>query len=493
MLSIYLLVGALLLLLSIFSSKLSTRFGIPVLLVFLGIGMIVGSDGLNWIYFDNYELAQYLGIIALIYILFSGGLDTRWKKIQPVIIPGISLSTLGVLVSALIVGVFTSWLLNFGLLEGVLVGAIVSSTDAAAVFSVLRSKALGFKYRLKELMEFESGTNDPMAIFLAIGIIQLLILPDFGWLEMTLLFFQQISVGLLGGYIFGKLTTWIINSINLEYDGLYPVLMLALVPLIYSVIDLMGGSGFLAVYIAGMVLGNSNFIHQRSLINFFDGLGWLMQITMFLTLGLLVFPTQIMAISGTGLLVALVLILVARPVSVFVSLFFSRFKMRSKLMISWTGLRGAVPIIMATFPLGASMENAELIFSIVFFVVVTSVLIQGPFIPLIARWLHVDSPILPKTKFPIEFEPSVDTKSALKEIVVDEKDSIIGKKIIDLDFPNDALIVIINREGKFLVPRGTTELQANDKLLVLSKKDQFDKIKRLLKSDFENQTSGNAV
>ncbi len=485
MLSIYLLVGTLLLLLSILSSKLSTRFGIPVLLVFLAIGMIVGSDGLNWIYFDNYQVAQYLGIIALIYILFSGGLETKWTKIRPIISPGIALSTIGVVVSALIVGIFTYWLLNFSILEGILVGAIVSSTDAAAVFSVLRSNSLGFKYRLKELMEFESGTNDPMAIFLAIGIIQLLTLPDFGWLEMTFLFIQQITVGLLGGYLFGKATTRIINSINLEYDGLYPVLTLALVPLTYAAIDLMGGSGFLGVYIAGLVLGNSSFIHQRSLINFFDGLGWLMQITMFLALGLLVFPKQILVISGIGLLIALVLILIARPVSVFISLLFSRFKLRSKLMVSWTGLRGAVPIIMATFPLGAGLENAELIFSIVFFVVVTSVLIQGPFIPWIAQKLHVDSPIVPKTKFPIEFEPSIDTKSALKEVVINENDSVIGKKVIDLNFPNDALIVIINRKGKFLVPGGTTELQAHDRLLVLAKKDQFVNIKSLLKSNFE--------
>lgn len=481
MLSIYLLAGALLLLLSIVSSKLSTRFGIPVLLVFLAIGMIVGSDGLNWIYFDNYQFAQYLGIIALIYILFSGGLDTRWTKIRPIIMPGIALSTIGVLVSALIVGVFTSWLVDFGLLEGVLLGAIVSSTDAAAVFSVLRSKAVGFKYRLKELMEFESGTNDPMAIFLAMGVIRLLTMPDFGWGALIGLFFQQMILGAAGGYLFGKAMTWSINSINLEYDGLYPVLTLAFVPLTYATIDLLGGSGFLGVYIAGLVLGNANFIHQRSLVNFFDGLGWLMQITMFLSLGLLVFPSQVWAISGMGLLVALVLILIARPTSVFTALLFSRFKLRSKLMVSWTGLRGAVPIIMATFPLGAGLEHAELIFSIVFFVVVTSVLIQGPFIPFIARGLHVDSPILPKTRFPIEFEPSIDTKSALKEIMIEDGDGVIGKQVIELEFPDEALIVIINREGSFLVPRGTTELKANDKLLVLAHKNQISEIKRLLK------------
>ncbi|MEX2478691.1 MAG: potassium/proton antiporter [Gracilimonas sp.] len=481
--SLYLLTGALILLIGIFSSKLGSRWGIPALLIFLGVGMVFGSDGLNLIYFDDYELAQSLGIIALIFILFSGGLDTRWKKIRPIIAPGISLSTLGVLISASVVGGFAVWLLNFSILEGILLGAIVSSTDAAAVFSVLRSKALGFKYRLKELMEFESGTNDPMAIFLALGVIQWLTLPDFAIPDMLILFLMQISIGLAAGYLFGRLITWLINNINLEYDGLYPVLTLSLVPLIYAATDLMGGSGFLAVYLAGLVLGNSNFIHQRSLMNFFDGLGWMMQITMFITLGLLVFPNQILDIWVEGLIIAVVLIILARPISVFISLMFSNQKARGKLMISWTGLRGAVPIIMATFPLVAGIENAELIFSIVFFVVVTSVLIQGPTIPWIARKLHVDSPVISKTKFPVEFEPSVDTKSAMKELELEEGDPIIGKQVIDLKFPDNSLIVIINREGKFLVPRGTTEIKVGDKLLILAQKEDLLEIRKIIKGN----------
>lgn len=478
--SIYLLTGGLLLLVSIFSSKLSSRFGVPALLIFLGLGIIVGSDVSGWIYFDDYELAQWLGIIALTYILFSGGLDTDWKKIKPVILPGISLSTIGVLISAVIVGIVAKLVLGLSLLEGVLLGAIVSSTDAAAVFSVLRSKAMGFKYRLRELIEFESGTNDPMAIFLTIGIIQLLVQPDSGWFFMLILFVKQMGIGLLAGWVFGKLITWLINHIHLEYDGLYPVLTLAVVPVIYATTDILGGSGFLAVYLAGLVLGNSNFIHQRSLISFFDGLSWLMQIVMFLTLGILVFPKQILAISLSGLLIAFVLIFVARPVSVLIALLFSKLKFRAKLVVSWVGLRGAVPIIMATFPLVAGVENSELIFSIVFFVVVTSVLIQGPTIPFLVKKLKIDSPIRAKTKFPIEFEPSIDTKSALKEIEINQNDSAVGKKVIDLHFPEEALIVIINREGRFLVPRGTTIIQPQDKLLVLAKKEMVQQIRKSL-------------
>ena len=471
--SLYLLTVATLLLISVFSSKLGSRWGIPALLIFLGVGMLFGSDGLNLVYFDDYGIAQSFGIIALIYILFSGGLDTHWKKIRPIIAPGISLSTLGVLFSAFTVGGFAIWILNFSILEGVLLGAIVSSTDAAAVFSILRSKDIGFKYRLKEMMEFESGTNDPMAIFLTLGVIQWLTLPAYGFSDLIILFLLQISIGLVAGFLFGRTVTWLINNINLDYDGLYPVLTLALVPLIYSATDLLGGSGFLAVYLAGLILGNSNFIHQRSLVNFFDGIGWLMQIAMFLTLGLLVFPNQILEIWIEGLVIAGVLIFLARPISVFLSLMFSNQKTRGKLMISWAGLRGAVPIIMATFPLVAGIPNAELIFSIVFFVVVTSVIIQGPTISWVAK----------KTKFPVEFEPSVDTKSAMKELEVEATDPIVGRQVIDLNFPENSLIVIINREGKFLIPRGTTVIQTGDKLLILAQKKSMLDIRKIIKGN----------
>jgi len=479
--SIYLLIAALLLLLSIFSSKLSFKYGIPALLIFLGIGMFFGSDGLEVIDFDDYQLAQSLGIIALIYILFSGGLDTKWKKVKPIILPGILLSTIGVLLSALIVGYFASLILKVSLLEGIILGAIVSSTDAAAVFSILRSKAIGFKYRLRELIEFESGTNDPMAIFLTIGLIQYFITPEMSWSSFGLLFVQQMGIGLIAGFMLGKLITWIINHANLGYDGLYPVLALTFVPLIYSITDLLDGSGFLAVYIAGLIMGNSAFVHKKSLMNFFDGVGWLMQITMFLILGFLVFPSEIVAIAGQGLLIALVLILIGRPVSVFLGTMFTGLKTRAKFMVSWVGLRGAVPIILATFPLVYGLEQAELFFSIVFFIVVTSVLIQGTTIPFVARWLHVDSPVQSETRYPIELEPSVDTKAALKEVEIELRDYAHGKQILELGLPEKVLIILINREGKFFIPRGTTEIRDHDKLLILSEMEDITEIRKLLK------------
>lgn len=479
--SLYLLIASLLLLLSVFSSKLTVKYGIPALLIFLAIGMIFGSDGFNVVYLDDYELAQNLGIAALIYILFSGGLDTNWEATRPVVIPGLLLSTAGVLISSLIVGYMASLILDISFIQGMLLGAVVSSTDAAAVFSVLRSKALGFKYQLRELIEFESGTNDPMAVFLAIGIIQYLTIPEVTWSSILLLFVMQMSIGLIIGILFGKLTTWIINHANLGYDGLYPVLLLSLVPLIYAVTTLLGGSGFLAVYLAGLVMGNSTFVHRRSLMHFFDGVGWLMQIAMFLTLGLLVFPSQLVSIAGSGILIAVALIVLGRPVSVFVSLAFTHFNARSKLMVSWVGLRGAVPIILATFPYVAGIEDAELFFSIVFFVVVTSVLIQGPTLPLVARLLKVTSPVKEKTRYPIELEPAADTKAALEEVEIEEKDYAMGKRVHELGLPDDVLITLINREGKFMVPRGTTEITADDKLLILSSKESADYVRQLLK------------
>lgn len=481
--SIYLLIAALIILISIYTSKLALNYGIPALLIFLGIGMIVGSDGLSIIDFDDFQLAQSLGIIALIYILFSGGLDTKWKKVKPIVVSGILLSTLGVLISTIIVGYFTSLILDVSIVEGLLLGAIVSSTDAAAVFSVLRSRAIGFKYRLRELIEFESGTNDPMAIFLTIGMIQFIMLPEMSWSSFFGLFLQQMSIGFIAGLLLGNLITWIINHANLGYDGLYPVMALTFVPLIFSLTDLLGGSGFLAVYLAGLVMGNSTFVHQRSLMNFFDGIGWLMQICMFLVLGLLVFPSAISVILVEGLMIALVLILLGRPVSIFLATAFTGMHNRSRLMVSWVGLRGAVPIILATFPLVAGYARAELFFSIVFFIVVTSVVIQGTTISLVARWLHVDSPIKEKIRYPIELEPSADSKAALKEVEIRETDYALGKQILELGLPDNVLITLINREGKFIVPRGNTILQLHDKLLILSDKKDVDEIRRLLWDD----------
>ncbi|HSE84131.1 MAG TPA: potassium/proton antiporter, partial [Thermodesulfobacteriota bacterium] len=408
-----LLAASVLLLLSIIASKASDKLGIPALLLFLLIGMLAGSEGPGGIHFDDASVAQSLGVLALVFILFSGGLDTDWEGVRPVLWKGLTLSTLGVLITASIVGLFATIILDFSLLEGLLLGAVVSSTDAAAVFSVLRSRNVSLRGQLKPLLELESGSNDPMAVFLTIGFISLLTDPTASLINLIPMFIQQMALGTVIGYVFGKGVVYIINYLKLGYEGLYPVLTLALVLFVYGTTASLGGNGFLAIYLAGLVLGNNNFIHKRSLIRFHDGLAWLMQIAMFLTLGLLVFPSHIFPIVWIGLLVSAFLIFVARPVSVFVSLLPAKISLREKTMVSWVGLRGAVPIILATFPLLAEIPKADMIFNLVFFIVITSVLLQGTSIPLVAKWLGVDAPIPVKTRYPLEFEPTDSMRGEL--------------------------------------------------------------------------------
>lgn len=361
-----LVAASILLLLSVLASKASAKLGIPALLLFLVLGMLAGSDGPGGIYFDDAHLAQSLGVVALALILFSGGLDTEWSSVRPVLWKGLALSTAGVLITAALVGLFARMVLGFSLLEGVLLGAIVSATDAAAVFSVLRARSVGLKGHVRPLLELESGSNDPMAVFLTTGLIGIMTQPQARWFSLVPMFIQQMVLGAALGYAIGRLMVFLINRLRLEFEGLYPVLTLSLILLTYGGTASLGGNGFLAVYVAGLVMGKNDFIHKRSVMRFHDGLAWLMQIVMFLALGLLVFPSHLLPIIGLGLLSSLFLMLVARPVSVLVTMAFSGMRLNEKLMISWVGLRGAVPIVLATFPLLAGMPRAEIIFDLVF-------------------------------------------------------------------------------------------------------------------------------
>ncbi|MBN2386271.1 MAG: potassium/proton antiporter [Anaerolineales bacterium] len=469
-----LIASALLLLVSVLASKVSDRFGVPALLLFLVLGMLAGSDGPGGIYFDDPAIAQSVGVVALVLILFSGGINTEWESVRSVIREGLILSTLGVLITALTVGLFASILLEFTLAEGMLLGAIVSSTDAAAVFSVLQSKGVSLKGKLKSVLELESGSNDPMAIFLTVGLIQLLTQPGFSLASLFSSFILQMVLGAVLGFAAGKLMLFLVNRSRLGYEGLYPVMTLSLVILTYGVTARIGGNGFLAVYMAGIVLGRDDFIHKKSLLRFHDGLAWLMQIAMFLTLGLLVFPTHVVPIIGSGLLIAGCLIFVARPVSIFLGLLPSRLHWREKAFISWVGLRGAVPIILATFPLLARLPNAENLFNIVFFVVLTSALLQGTSIPQVAKWLKVDAPVIPKRQYPIEYTGAEGLKSELKEFPVPPGTGMAGKAIFELGLPDDFLVILIARQNDFLVPNGGMVLQAGDILLVLSENESFD-------------------
>jgi cell volume regulation protein A len=380
-----------LIILSILTIKLSNRFGIPSLVLFLAIGMLAGSDGLGGITFDDPSLVRSLGITALVLILFSGGLDTEWSAVRPIVWQGLSLSTIGVLITALLIGVFVAWVQGFSFLEGLLLGAIVSSTDAAAVFMVLRARKTKIPRRLIQLLEFESGSNDPMAVVLTIALIRLLMEPSTSFWELVVFFLMQMGVGTVIGIAMGEIMRRSFNALDLELEGIYPVLSVALALLTYGLTDYLDGSGFLAVYLAGLVMQRKPFTHQQSVLRFHDGLAWLMQVTMFLALGLQVFPARLLPIAGVGLLVSLFLIFVARPASVHVALAFSPMSFREQTLVAWAGLRGAVPIILATFPLVAGLQQADTIFHMVFFIALTSVVMQGTAIPWITRLLKIGS------------------------------------------------------------------------------------------------------
>ncbi|WP_324026434.1 potassium/proton antiporter [Maribacter sp. BPC-D8] len=462
-----LLVGSILLFISIIVGKTSYKFGVPTLILFLAIGMLAGSDGIGGIKFDDPKLAQFIGIVSLNFILFSGGLDTNWKAVKPILKEGIMLSTLGVLLTALTLGTFVYYVTDFTIYESMLLGSIVSSTDAAAVFSILRSKNLALKSNLRPTLELESGSNDPMAYVLTLAFLTLVINQDLSVLSIIPLFLKQMILGGIGGFAFGKLSEIIINKIKLGFEGLYPVLVIALMFITFSATDALGGNGFLAIYICAVYLGNQDLIHKSTILKMFDGMAWLMQIVLFLTLGLLVFPSQIVPYLGIGLLISVFLILVARPVSVFLSLMFFKMKMGRRFYISWVGLRGAVPIVFATYPLLAGIDKANIIFSIVFFISVSSVLIQGTTLSIFAKWLNV--------ALPDEVKPIAENdryilnlpKSAMEEVIILPNSFAVDKRIIDLHFPRAAFIVMIKRDGTFVRPGGSTIIEADDVLVLL--------------------------
>ncbi len=469
-----------LLLLSIVVSKLSSRLGVPVLLLFLALGMLAGSDGPGGIYFDNARIAQALGVVALALILFAGGLETEPKRIRPVVWQGVSLATLGVAITAFLVGWFVHVAFGFSWREGLLLGVIVSSTDAAAVFAVLRSSGVNLRGNLESLLEFESGSNDPMAVFLTIAMIELISQPDTPVVSLIPMFFLQMGVGAAFGYGAGKLMTFAINRLRLQYDGLYPVFTLSATLFTYAAAAALGGSGFLAVYLAAIIFGSSDFIHKKSLIRFHDGLAWLMQIAMFLTLGLLVFPHRLVPIIGIGLLTSLFLIFIARPASVFASLLFARLGSKDKLLISWVGLRGAVPIILATFPMVAGLPGAETYFNIVFFIVLTSGLLQGTTISVVARWLGVEAAARPERKAPLVYEPDGAARNDLLEIIVPPNSPVVGRRVLELGLPEGTLIALLVRDDEVAAPGGGTVIEAGDLLLVFAHRDDQRVVEQLL-------------
>ena len=472
-----LLVGSVLIFTSILISKTGYRFGIPTLLLFLLVGMAFGSDGLG-IQFNSASDAQFIGMMALSIILFSGGMDTRYSYIKPVLKQGILLSTVGVLVTTLLTGLFIYFLSNhtqanieLTLLVSLLLAATMSSTDSASVFSLLRSQRMNLKYNLRPMLELESGSNDPMAYMLTIVLIQVIgsgsnfdiviILKD--------LFLQFLFGGVLG-YAFGKFSVWLINKIELSNSSLYPILLLSIIFITFTLTDLVKGNGYLAVYIAGMIVGNARLAYRKETNTFMNGLTWLFQIIMFLTLGLLVNPHEMIDIAVTALLIGIFMILIARPVSVFLCLLpFKGISNKARIFISWVGLRGAVPIIFATYPVIAQIPGSNQLFNTVFFITLLSLIIQGMTISKMARWLKLD---LPEEKegneFGVELPEEIDTH--LNDITLTEDMLTVGNRLADMNIPKGTLVMLIKRGNEFIIPNGQIELHAGDKLLVMSEK-----------------------
>lgn len=473
---LFLLVLSTLFFASILAGKAGSRFGVPALLLFLGVGMLFGSDGLG-IHFDNIKLAQMIGTVSLCAILFSGGLDTKIDDIRPVLAPGVMLATMGVLLTAIITGLILYLLidprLGLGVMGCLLLASTMSSTDSASVFSILRGKGLHLKHNLRPTLELESGANDPMAYVLTTTLITLVLQggnPQYG--SALLMLLLQLIIGAVTGWVFGKSMVWLINRINIDNKALYPILVLSGSFFVFAATYYMQGNSYLAVYVAGLVVGNSKFVHKRSTRSFFDGVSWIAQLSMFLTLGLLVNPSELREVLFPGLIISFVMIFFSRPLAVFLSLSpFRRYVLSDRLFISWVGLRGAVPIIFAILCRASGVPHSDVMFNIVFLCTLVSLIFQGTTLPLMARWLGVSE--TPKTKrhepsqdFDIDFPEEI--KSAVIEATVTEKMLLLGTRMMDLRLPEKTLVIMVKRGDNYFVPTGKTQLHIGDQLMLLS-------------------------
>ena len=382
-------ISGFLLMLCVFTNKITDNFGIPSLLLFLGLGMLAGSDGPGGIEFNNSRLTNYIGTVALAFILFSGGLGTRWQQVRPILARGSLLSTLGVLLTAVFMYFFSYYILRQSFEISLLLSVIISSTDAPAVFSILRSHNLSVPGRLKAILEFESGSNDPMAVFLSMGAMAVISSGEWNLIGLTGDFLLQMFLGTALGMLSGYLASKTLRRWMFSYQGLYPVFGVALVLLTYSLTQMLGGNGFLAVYLCGIIMGNTGYMYRRHFIRFQESLVWIMQISMFLILGLLVFPHELSSVMPVSLACTLFLIIIARPLAVFICLYRSGFSLPEQIFISWAGFKGAVPIILATYPLIYGFQNSQFLFNIIFFLVIISVLLQAQSLSFLAKRLHL--------------------------------------------------------------------------------------------------------
>jgi potassium/hydrogen antiporter len=474
--AILILIAGVLLAAGIIGALLADQVRVPALLLFLGLGMLAGSEGIGGIHFDNAELARTLGTIALILILFEGGLASGWSEIRPVLGTAASLATLGTLATALLAGVASKWIFGLSWLEGMIVGSAIAATDSAAIFAVLRNSTL--EKRLARSLEGESGMNDPVALLLVIGFIEWIQQPDYGPADMIGLIALKIAVGIIVGLLLGKLAVWVLSRIELPSDGIYPVATIAFAALAYGVSEVAQGSGLLAVYLVALALGSARIPAKRSVVSFHEGLGWVSQIGLFILLGLLIFPDDLWSIAAKGLALSAVLIFIARPLATFLATAFTSFNFREKLMLGWAGLRGATPIWLATFPVVAGVRSGDEEFAIVFFVVVTSTLVQGAsFEPLAKRLrLTTDEPALPQRLF--ESGRIRELGGDVVAFRLPPGAAAVGHRVRDLELPREALVNVIVRDGHAIPPRGSTELHAGDELHVLVRGEMRDAVER---------------
>jgi cell volume regulation protein A len=451
------------------ASLLASRLRLPALLLFLALGMLVGSDGAGLIAFDDYELARTIGVVALALILFEGGLTSGIAEIRPVLRPAISLALVGTLLTALVTGLGAMWMLDLTALEALLLGSILASTDAAAVFSVLRASTL--ERRLARTLEGEAGLNDPVAILLVLGFIEWIELPGYGLADMVRLFASELGIGLGMGLAVGWLAVQAFRRIRVDNAGLYPVASFAAAALGYGGAASLGGSGFLAVYLVGLFLGTANVPAKRTVATFHQGLAWVAQIALFLTLGLLVFPSQLPQALVPGTVVALVLVFLARPLATLVATAVDRFSFRERLVLGWAGLRGGVPVVLAIFPVVAGVPRSLEFFNIAFFAVVLSTLLQGLTVERLARALGLTTsePALPQ---PLAETGVIRRLGAeVVEFPVGPDDAIIGHRVRELGLPRDALVNVIVRDGSAIPPRGSTRIEAGDRLHLLVREE----------------------
>ena len=474
-----LLIGSILIFCSILISKTGYSFGIPTLLLFLLVGMFFGSDGLG-IQFHSASDAQFVGMMALSIILFTGGMDTKLHEVRPVMAQGILLSTVGVLLTTLLTGAFIFYIsewnqtnIQLTFMVSLLLAATMSSTDSASVFNLLRSQQMNLKENLRPMLELESGSNDPMAYMLTIVLIEV-ISSGSGlnvW-HITQGLFTQFVFGGIIGYAFGRFAIWLINKINLSNSSLYPILLLSLIFITFTLTDFVKGNGYLAVYILGVVVGNAKLAFRKDINTFMDGLTWLFQIIMFLTLGLLVNPHELLDVAAVALLIGLFMIVAARPISIFACLLpFRHISNKARLFVSWVGLRGAVPIIFATYPVIAQIPGSNQLFNIVFFITLLSLVIQGMSIAKVAKWLKLDLPQKKEgNEFGIELPDEID--SELHEITLTPEMLKEGNRLADMHLPQGTLVILIKRGYEFLIPNGQAELHTGDKLLIISENKQ---------------------